>query len=237
MLWFGHLAHLDARDDPMTMLSPRDQVLEKARKVVAGYAAARKHWNPASSLSSLLRQMQREREDRFLYELVQNAYDAHPPDADGNVAILLATDEGAHGVLYVANGGNPFSQEYFEAICELAQSNKTPAEIGNKGVGFKSVLQVCDWPEIFSGGNSELGKFEGFCFTFAWPEMYDDLTDGNAELADAMRCDVTSPRTSCLSRSTNSRRPSPSSRECLRDGRSAACQERGGAEGGRGVAR
>ncbi len=173
------------------MTSAHEQVLEKARNVVAGYAASRAHWNPASSLSTLLRQMQREYEDRFLYELVQNAYDAHPPDADGEIAILLAECEEDHGVLYVANRGNPFTHENFEAICELAQSNKTPDEsIGNKGVGFKSVLQVCEWPEIYSRSHVGSPGFDGYCFTFARPDAYDVLAGGDRDLAQAMRQDV-----------------------------------------------
>ena len=178
-----HLTHL--------MTSAREQILEKTRNVVAGYAASRGYWNPASSLSTLLRQMQREYEDRFLYELVQNAYDAHPPDADGEIAILLAEGEAEHGVLYVGNRGNPFAHEDFEAICELAQSNKTPDEsLGNKGVGFKSVLQVCEWPEIYSRSRAESPDFDGYCFTFARPEAYDALAGGAADLAQAMRQDV-----------------------------------------------
>jgi hypothetical protein len=55
----------------VSALSARDQILGKARNVVRGYAASKGHWNPASSLTALLRQMQREYEDRFLYELIQ----------------------------------------------------------------------------------------------------------------------------------------------------------------------
>jgi hypothetical protein len=187
------------------MTTPREAIIEKARNVVAGYAASKGHWNPAASLSTLLRQMKREYEDRFLYELVQNAYDAHPVEADGEtsivltedegdageISILLADDEGDHGVLYVANRGNPFAYDNFEAICELAQSNKTPDEsIGNKGVGFKSVLQVCDWPEIYSRYREDSPSFDGYCFTFARPEVYPVLAGGDEELAEALLRDV-----------------------------------------------
>jgi len=48
------------------MSSACDQVIQKAQDVVASYAASRGHSNPWSSLSTLLRQMQREYEDRFL---------------------------------------------------------------------------------------------------------------------------------------------------------------------------
>ena len=175
----------------VSVLSARDQILDKARNVVRGYAASKGHWNPASSLTALLRQMQREYEDRFLYELIQNAYDAHLADAEGEIAILLDEREGEHGVLYVANGGEPFGTENFEAICELAQSNKAPDQsIGNKGVGFKSVLQVCTWPEIYSRTAPGSETFDGFCFEFARPGAYDTLCDGDHDLAEALRRDV-----------------------------------------------
>jgi hypothetical protein len=171
--------------------SPRDKVVEKSRRVVRGYAAARSDWNPGSSLSALLRQMQREYEGRFLYELVQNAYDAHPVDARGDIVVLLDLGEGDHGVLYVANGGSPFTEENFEAICDLARSDKAPdVSIGNKGVGFKSVLQVCQWPEIYSAAKLGQDSFEGYCFTFARPEMYLELAGGDTGLATQMRADL-----------------------------------------------
>jgi Domain of unknown function (DUF3883) len=179
----------------VSLLSARDQIVEKAQSVVEIYAAARRasrgRSNPYSSLTVLLQQMQREYEDRFLYELIQNAYDAHPPEADGQIALLLDELEGEHGVLYVANGGEPFDPDNFEAICELAQSNKAPDQsIGNKGVGFKSVLQVCAWPEIYSRVGSEAATFDGFCFGFAGPNHYEALCNGDQELADALRRDV-----------------------------------------------
>ncbi len=178
-------------NDDASVRTARDQILEKAQKVVRGYAASRGDWNPASSLTTLLQQMRREYEDRFLYELIQNAYDAHPSDAEGRITVLLNALEGDHGVLYVANGGDPFDTANFEAICELAQSNKAPDQsIGNKGVGFKSVLQVCTWPEIYSGGAPGSSSFDGFCFGFARPDHYESLCDGDEELAEALRRDV-----------------------------------------------
>lgn len=179
----------------VSLLSARDQIVEKARNVVQIYAAARAaskgRSNPYSSLSALLQQMQREYEDRFLYELIQNAYDAHPPGADGQIAVLLDELEGEHGVLYVANGGDPFGADDFEAICELAQSNKAVDQsIGNKGVGFKSVLQVSTWPEIYSRADVGSATFDGFCFEFARPVHYQELCDGDQDLTEALRTDV-----------------------------------------------
>ena len=173
------------------VVSPRDRIIDKAQRVVRGYAASKDDWNTASSLTKLLQQMRQEYEGRFLYELIQNAYDAQPDDAEGHISVLLDVDEGAHGVLYVANTGRPFTDRNFKAICELAQSDKAPDEsIGNKGVGFKSVLQVCEWPEIYSASQIGDDRFGGYCFTFARLEQYDELAAGDTSLADEMRKDV-----------------------------------------------
>lgn len=56
-------------------------------------------------------------------------------------------------------------------------SDKTIGEgIGNKGIGFKSVLQICGAPEIYSvlpDGSP------GYCFRFAKPADVPDLVGGN----------------------------------------------------------
>ena len=107
--------------------------------------------------------------------------------------MVLDREEGQHGVLYVANGGRPFHEDDFRAICEIGLSNKLPGEgIGYKGVGFRSVLQICRWPEIYSAdpeaGSSD--RFAGFCFGFAKPEDIDRLTRGNEAKCEAVRKDV-----------------------------------------------
>lgn len=79
---------------------------------------------------------------RTVIELLQNGHDAHPRNRhDGAWEVVLHEDEGEHGVLYVANAGNPVNHDDFESICSRGLSNKRPDEgIGNKGVGFKSVF-------------------------------------------------------------------------------------------------
>ena len=101
---------------------------------------------------------------RFLHELIQNGFDAHPEDArDGRTAVHFHEDEGAHGVLYVANGGRPLSKSNFIRMASLGDSDKTiGVGIGNKGVGFKSVFQVCDAPEVFSATDVDDPGFSGF---------------------------------------------------------------------------
>ena len=51
---------------------------------------------------------------RFLHELIQNGFDAHPTGTrDGKIAVHFHDQEGEHGVLYVANGGRPLSESNF----------------------------------------------------------------------------------------------------------------------------
>lgn len=113
----------------------------------------------------------REYAGRSLFELLQNGYDAHPRDCrNGQVHVLLDEGEGEWGTLYVANGGTPFTWRNVKKVCELAQSSKAVGEgIGNKGVGFRSILLISDAPEIYSSDpDGPLGpELDGYCFRFA----------------------------------------------------------------------
>lgn len=108
--------------------------------------------------------------NRFLVELIQNAHDAHGTGThDGRIAVVFAPEECEFGCLYVANRGNGFSEPNFRALTNIALSSKPVNEsIGNKGLGFRSVLQICQWPEIYSVGElGARGEFDGYCFRFA----------------------------------------------------------------------
>lgn len=80
------------------------------------------------------------------------------------ISFVLSTDP--EPVLAVGNSGRPFRKEDFDGICQLAQSPKNPNEsVGNKGLGFRSVLEVCSCPEIWSvapveGGTSFVFRFD-----------------------------------------------------------------------------
>ncbi|WP_051781851.1 MULTISPECIES: sacsin N-terminal ATP-binding-like domain-containing protein [unclassified Streptomyces] len=99
---------------------------------------------------------------RFLHELLQNGYDAHPRGhRDGRVHVLLDEDEAEWGTLYVANGGDPFTWENVTRVCELATSSKAVGEgIGNNGVGFRSVLLISEAPEIYSADPDRLAEVD-----------------------------------------------------------------------------
>ena len=77
----------------------------------------------------------------FIYELVQNADDSEST----LLGLRLYENE-----LFVWNNGRPFSQEDVQSICSTGSSGKDLTQIGNFGIGFKSVYNYTDLPEIYS---------------------------------------------------------------------------------------
>jgi hypothetical protein len=133
---------------------------------------------------------------RTLIELLQNAHDAHAGERrDGKVLIKLDPDIGEHGTLYVANSGQPFRRRDFQSICRVALSSKRPDEsIGNKGVGFKSVLQLSTRPSVFSKSHPDAEQFDGYCFRFADDADIDAIAArvdaSEAGLADRIKANI-----------------------------------------------
>lgn len=107
--------------------------------------------------------------DRVLFELLQNAHDAHAVGEKGEVAISLVVADDHTGMLLVANKGRPFSESNLEAIRNIGTSDKEIGEgIGNKGLGFRSVEALTNDVHIFSAGaQMPAPKFDGYCFRFA----------------------------------------------------------------------
>ena len=122
------------------------------------------------TVASLGEQVVQEYRGRCVLELLQNAHDALV-DADKDdprrIAFVLKTSP--EPVLLVANSGRPFRREDFDGISQLGVSPKDPNEsIGNKGLGFRSVLEVSSSPEIWSTPPN--GSSTAFCFRFD-PDM------------------------------------------------------------------
>jgi hypothetical protein len=107
--------------------------------------------------------------DRVLFELVQNAHDAHPAGEPGEIAIRLAIDAEDHGELLVANRGRPFTTSNLNAVRNIGTSDKQIGEgIGNKGLGFRSVEALTEDVHIYSAaGAARSDEFDGYCFRFA----------------------------------------------------------------------
>lgn len=131
--------------------------------------------------------------DRVIYELLQNAHDAHASaPSEGlstEVAIHLSIDAKDRGELYVANGGFGFSRANVQAVRNIANSTKEVGEgIGNKGVGFRSVEALTDDPHIYSCRypGAVRDHFDGYCFRFAQSEEVRErlARSEQAEVAD-----------------------------------------------------
>ena len=128
--------------------------------------------NDYRSLHSLTEQVEHQYHGRFIVELIQNAHDAlslpdSEPDGNGRIEFSIKA-EGEFGALYVANDGRPFSPSNFKSLSQLGQSDKDPQDsIGNKGIGFRSVLEITNAPEIYSRSDLDKPIFDGFCFAFS----------------------------------------------------------------------
>ena len=131
--------------------------------------------------------------DRYLIELIQNAYDAHAVGTrDGKIRITLDRRCGEFGALFIANCGDPFDKNNVRGLCDIGLSQKPlGASIGNKGLGFRSVIQITDNPRIYSQcpDTPSRERFTGFCFRFAAHNDYSRLF-GNSKHIELARSDL-----------------------------------------------
>ncbi|SFT71839.1 sacsin N-terminal ATP-binding-like domain-containing protein [Paraburkholderia aspalathi] len=183
-------------------VSPSDEITALMRHRILRYLDSRSDPDIYQSLRNMSEFVSDDYGSRFLIELIQNAHDAHDSKrCDGEIAIVLDPDDGPHGCLYVANRGAGFIWDNVKSISNIALSSKpVNAGIGNKGIGFRSVLQICTWPEIFSAhGVADTGRFDGYCFRFATeddlrelvgahPSPALDARDMAREMAENMPC-------------------------------------------------
>ena len=104
------------------------------------------------TIASLRGQVAQEYRGRAVMELLQNAHDVLAvADGDDPRRISFVLRRSPVPELLVANSGRPFRHEDFSGICQLAQSPKDPNEsVGNKGLGFQSVLELSTRPEVWS---------------------------------------------------------------------------------------
>ncbi len=91
---------------------------------------------------------------RYPFELLQNANDASGARIDNEgVAGLAVRFVVTDSALVVADQGIGFTSQEIRAICGLGRSSKDPRKsVGYKGLGFKSVGEICDRPQILSDG-------------------------------------------------------------------------------------
>ena len=143
------------------------------------------------TIASLSGQIAQEYRGRCVLELLQNAHDAMEnaaPDDPRRVSFVLTTDPDP--VLLIGNSGRPFSTDDFYGMCRLGQSPKDPnRSVGNKGLGFRSVLEVSTCPEIWSTAHPD----ENTAFAFRFDPSISDRVAAAAQQLDQHRFDSRSP--------------------------------------------
>lgn len=92
---------------------------------------------------------------RYLFELLQNANDAitaaKEDSAWSKTSPYRVHIELMPTALIIANDGVPFLEKDVDSIYRWGVSSKDPNKsVGHKGIGFKSVLEITESPQIFS---------------------------------------------------------------------------------------
>ena len=128
---------------------------------------------------------------RCVLELLQNAHDAFDDTGtaeQGLITFVLKTTPDP--VLLIANSGCPFRRDDFKGLCQLGQSPKDlNKSVGNKGLGFRSVLEVSSTPDIWSSSSEE--EDAAYVFRFD-PEIGSVVAEAIATL-DEQGLDARSP--------------------------------------------
>ena len=155
------------RFDRQRRLAAKPVIEEQARGQVRTFLDELKNGTRNyRTVASLGSQVAQEYRGRAILELLQNSHDvlAFAEDDDPRrISFVLRTSPQPE--LLVANSGRPFRHEDFSGICQLAQSPKDPNEsVGNKGLGFQSVLEVSTRPEVWSTAPTR----DGIAFTFGF---------------------------------------------------------------------
>lgn len=171
--------------------SRAEEIRDLSKRRVEIFRGAGATWQFAASLKSISEDTAQEYERRALLELIQNGHDALAEATAGRIHVLLDVS-GVIPVLYVANDGVPFTSTNFHAIVGFGLSDKGAGEgIGNKGLGFRSVLQLTDHPEVYSRdpANSADQTFSGYSFRFPTDDELAGLTE-DPELAERLVSEV-----------------------------------------------
>ena len=95
---------------------------------------------------------------RQLLELLQNVDDAYrdkvtysKDDIDEFIEVDITFE---NNILSIGNTGTAFTAETIERLCEGGASSKSYNNIGNKGIGFRSLLNDAEWIELYSANFS-----------------------------------------------------------------------------------
>ena len=94
-------------------------------------------------------------EERFVFELLQNAVDAHS-DSSSTLSVRMEIHD---NYFVFMHNGEAFTERDIEGLCDVGNGNKMKdvKKIGYKGIGFKSVFMRSNYVVVESGG---------YCFKF-----------------------------------------------------------------------
>ena len=115
-----------------------DNVIERIYQRTTEYSHPSQATTTANALELLSSGIYTE-EERFIFELLQNAVDSYNPRYQTSLEIkIVLTDRS----LVFMHNGTPFSERDLEGLCDIGNGNKTSdaKKIGYKGIGFKSVF-------------------------------------------------------------------------------------------------
>ena len=166
-------------------LSGNEQIVEHAlgevRTFIDEFKNGTRKYKTIASLGGQIAEAYR---GRCVLELLQNAHDALTETPGGDPGLITYSLETAPApVLLVANSGHAFERKDFKGLCQLGQSPKDPNKnVGNKGLGFRSVLEVASGPEIWSTATTEGGT--AFVFRFD-PAIRGEVAAAIAALNDS----------------------------------------------------
>ncbi len=144
----------------------QDDQLGRLESLAPRYRAPQlDEWNDLAQAEAAVKERY---QGRYLFELLQNANDAILDQGDATANSELGARvriELTPRSLLVANCGQPFGELNVRALCRLHNTTKTASkQIGHKGIGFKSVLEICSAPQVFSDIYSL--RFDGRQFQF-----------------------------------------------------------------------
>ncbi|MES2418969.1 MAG: DUF3883 domain-containing protein [Bacteroidota bacterium] len=97
------------------------------------------------NIASTEKSLQQSYQGRFLFELIQNVRDTNKKANMAGAVFIELNDD----ILTIANTGFPFDEPGIRSITTNGDSPKDSTEfIGFKGIGFKSVSEISDCPEV-----------------------------------------------------------------------------------------
>lgn len=120
--------------------------------------------NTVNALHNIMDDLYTNADDRFVYELLQNADDQ--PQEGKSVSVFMQLLENH---LLFMHDGRPFDKDDVDSICSIGSSTKrnSKEKIGYKGIGFKSV---------FTGSDTVIVNSGNFSFAFdKYSPLYNDV--------------------------------------------------------------